>query len=99
ARIELAVDRFDTGVDVGAVDCVQAGIDEGRDVAHRTFAVDLAVAAGELPAAAHDARDAVSGRELDRLDHGRSGNCTAVVSAWLKLRLPSRVMRKRVGQC
>ena len=28
-----------------------------------------------------------------------TGSGTAVVSAWLKLRRPSRVMRQRVGQC
>ena len=74
------------------------GIDEGRDVAHRAFAIDLAVAAGELPAAAHDARDAVAGRELDasRSSAVRQRHRGGLGVA--ELRLPSRVMRKRVGQ-
>ena len=56
ARVEVAVQRFDAGVDVGAVHRVQAGVDEGGDVGDGTFAVDRTVVAGQLPAAADRCR-------------------------------------------
>ena len=70
ARVELAVECLDAGIDIGAVDRVEPGIDEGADLGDGAFAVDRTMVPGELPAAADDARDGVAGGELRRLDCG-----------------------------
>ena len=56
---------LDAGIDVGAVEGGDAGIGEGGHVAERRRRASTgAMAAGELPAAADDARDVVAGREF-----------------------------------
>ena len=48
---ELADQRFDAGVDVGAVERGQPGVDEARHVVEGAGPVDVAVTARELPPA------------------------------------------------
>ena len=81
-------DQFlDAGIDVGAIIGPDAGIEGGDQVGHRLLAIDRAVPAGKLPAAANDARNRIAGAEFEGLGgHFSSfsfGSGTAVVSAWL----------------
>ena len=68
----LADQRFDAGVDVGAVEGRDARVDEPIHVGERGGRVDGAVAAGQLPPALQQARDRVAGRELNAGDLARS---------------------------
>ncbi len=98
---EVADHRLDAGIDVGAVEGDDAGFGEGLHVGDRGGAVDGAMAAGELPAAADDARDSVVGREVETLHQGAHsgfGSGTAVVAAWEKRRRPRRLILSRDGQ-
>ena len=111
AREKGADHLLDPGVDVGAVEGDDPGLDEGGHVRHRPVGVHRAVVARELPSALDDARDPVPGAELHRPDrphllrsrHGVSrgpgGRGTALVSAWRNSRLPSREIRNRAPQC
>ena len=92
-RAESADQLLDAGIDVGAVESEDAGVAEGGEIGDRQAAIEVAVPAGELPAAADDARDLVAGRRDSIRCIGRclmSSSGTAVVSAWLKRRLPVR---------
>src|SRR5207302_5116684 len=56
---------LDAGVDVGAVEGRDAGLDEPRHVFHRLLGIDCAVAAGQVPAALDEARHRVAvGEEI-----------------------------------
>ena len=84
---------------VSAVDGVSMSVARG-EIVDRRGAVARAVAAGELPAATDDARDFVAGAKAGRC-HGHGfapGSGTAVTSAWRKVRLPVRVILRRLGQ-
>src|SRR5215213_10406746 len=94
---------LDARVDVRAVERGDACVDEGGHVTNRFLGIDVAVPAGELPAALQETGDAVTGREFGGLDGhrecpscGRSG--TAVTSECRNIRFPSLVIRKRDGQ-
>ena len=63
---EFADQLLDAGIDVGAVESGDAGLEERHEVLDGGRAVDGAVAAGELPAAAYDAGDLVAGAKRDR---------------------------------
>jgi len=63
---EVADQGLDAGIDVGAVEGGHAGFDEGGHVGDRPVAVDVAVAAGQMPAALDDARDLVPGASVMR---------------------------------
>ena len=63
AQAEAADQLLDAGVDVGAVEGGDAGVGEGDHVGDRIVALHRAVAGGELPAAADDARNLVVRRE------------------------------------
>ena len=102
---------LDPGVDVGAVEGDDAGVDEGGHVRHRPLGLHRAVVARELPATLDEARDAVTRPEHDRLHRaafpGRGrheappssrARGTAEVSAWRKERSPMRVMRNLAPQ-
>ena len=54
---EAADQLLDAGVDVGAVEGGDAGLDEGRHVADGLRGVDVTVVAGQLPAALDEPRD------------------------------------------
>ena len=100
---ELPDQLLDAGVDVGAVEARDAGLDVAPHVFDSRVDRDLAVAARELPAALDDARDAVAGsqlgsRERGRRHQGRFGSGTAVTSPWRKVRSPVRVMRNSAPQ-
>ena len=101
ARAEPAIQLLDAGVDVGAVEGRDAGVESRDEVVDGRVAVDRAMPAGELPAAADDARDLVARREGATLHrHGLSepSSGTAVVAACEKRRLPSRTIRSRLAQ-
>ena len=102
AAAERADQLLDAGVDVGAVESRDAGLAEAARSAMAACRSIDAVAAGELPAAADDPRNLIARAKLQMLGRAQSrlpvSERTAVVSAWLKRRLPSRVMRNRLGQ-
>ena len=60
ARVKFPVHVLDAGVNVGAVHGVEAGMDECRHVGQGTLAVNCAMIARQLPAAADDAWNAVT---------------------------------------
>ena len=97
---EGADQGLDAGVDVGAVEGGEAGVEGGREGVEGRLLVDRTVAAGELPVAADHARDRIAGAEFGVFDHRVSepGSGTAVVAAWLKRRVPMRLMRSRLPQ-
>ncbi len=100
SRPEGADQRLDAGVDVGAIEGGEAGVEGGLEGVEGRCLLDRPVAAGELPVAADHARDRVAGAEFGLLDHRgpQSGSGTAVVAAWLKRRVPMRLMRNRLPQ-
>ena len=75
---------FHAGVDVGAIEGRHAGVEGREQTLDRRLALDGAMTAGQLPAAADDARDLVIRPQGDALDlrHGASscGSGTAVTS-------------------
>src|SRR4029453_4235887 len=70
-RLEFADDLLDAGIDVGAVKGRYAGFGRGDQVGDRGALVDGAMAAGQLPAAANDARDLIAWPQGEML-HGSS---------------------------
>ena len=102
ARAHLAVQLLDPGIDVGAIEGEDAGVEGGDQIVERGGAVDGPMAAGELPAAADDARDRIARRKLEGLDAAHAtlwgGNGVAVVSLRRKRLSPMRLMRRRLGQ-
>jgi hypothetical protein len=102
ALAHLSVQILDSGIDVGAIEGENAGVEGGDQIVERGGAVDRAMAAGELPAAADDSRDRIARRKLERLDAGHAalwgGKGVAVVSLRRKLLSPRRRMRRRLGQ-
>ena len=103
--VELTIHVLDAGVDVSTIHRVEPGCEKRGHVSNGAVALNRAMITSELPATTDDAGDAVAGCERDCFNSGGShhdrpgGNGTAVVSLCLNRRLPSRVMRKRVGQC
>jgi hypothetical protein len=105
AAQELADQRLDAGVDVGAIEGCDAGLDELPHVLEGCLAVHRAMAAGELPAPLDDAGDRVTGGERGaglveghRRTRRRRGSGTADTSAWRNERFLSRTMRKIAPQ-
>ena len=68
ARTHLAVKLLDPGIDVGAIEGEDAGVEGGDEIVERCGAIDRPMAAGELPAAADDAGDRIIRRKLEGLD-------------------------------
>ena len=102
ALAHLSDEVLDPGIDVGAIEGEDASVEGCDQIVERRGAIDRPVAAGELPAAADDARDRVAPRKLEGLDdaHATLWGATrvAVVSLRRKRRKLMRRMRRRLGQ-
>ncbi len=68
---EGADQGLDPGVDIGAIEGRQPGVERRLQGVERLLLADGAVAAGELPIAADDARDGIAGADLSLFDHRR----------------------------
>ena len=83
-RTERADQFLDAGIDVGAVERRDAGVERRDEIVDRGFAVDRPMPARELPAAANDAGDFVIRAKFDPRDVGHFGSApgsgAAVVS-------------------
>ena len=102
-RPHRAIELLDAGIDVGAVESEDAGVESGDEIVDGAFPIDRAMAAGELPAAADDARNRVSGGKFVGFDDSghsapRVARGTAVVSLWRKRLSPILTMRSLLWQ-
>ena len=69
-------DHFlDALVYIGAIECGDAGVDEGLHVGDGLRGIDRAVIAAQLPAALEDARHPVAGAQLGVFDAHFCGSC------------------------
>src|SRR5882724_2229439 len=87
---EVADQLLDTHVDVGAIECSDAGLDEADHVLDGLLRIDAAMIASEMPSALDEPRDRVTLNERVAGNHFScgslpcSGRGTAVVSDRLK---------------
>ena len=101
-RPKPADQRFDPGIDVGAIESGDARLHEGGHIVHRLLRIDDSMVSGEVPSSLDDPRKFISIGHLDAHAGGAYleivGTGVAVVALRSNRRLPRRVIRNMDGQ-
>ena len=88
---------LDAGIDVGAIESGDAGIDKSDHVGNRLIRIHRAMVAGKLPATLDDRRDEIGGPNRDSGDLRHAARTCAVfqIASHIPVLLPS--FRKPIG--